>query len=81
MSLAEFIIESDKDFSLNKYKIHVEELQAGMVIAEDVYAISGVKLIPKGIKLQEHTIQILLQRHDRDPIIGGVYVLKSSNSL
>ena len=81
MALAEFIIESDKDFSLNKYKIHVEELQAGMVIAEDVYAISGVKLIPKGIKLQEHTLQILLQRHDRDPIIGGVYVLKSSNSL
>ncbi|HVN95253.1 MAG TPA: HD domain-containing phosphohydrolase [Syntrophorhabdaceae bacterium] len=79
MSLAEFIIESDKDFSHNKYKIHVEELQAGMVIAEDVYAISGVKLIPKGIKLQEHTLKILLERHDRDPIIGGVYVFKAGS--
>ena len=77
--LAEFIIESDKDFSVNKYKIRIEELEAGMVIAEDVYAASGVKLIPKGIKLQEHMLQVLMERNSRDPIIGGVYVLKAGN--
>jgi hypothetical protein len=74
--LAEFIIESDKDFSVNKYKVRIGELEAGMVIAEDVYAASGVKLIPKGIKLQEHMLQVLMERNSRDPIIGGVYVVK-----
>jgi len=77
--LAEFIIESDKDFSINKYKVRIGELEAGMVIAEDVYAASGVKLIPKGIKLQEHMLQVLMERNSRDPIIGGVYVLKAGN--
>jgi adenylate cyclase len=77
--LAEFIIESDKDFSINKYKVRIGELEAGMVIAEDVYAASGVKLIPKGIKLQEHMLQVLIERNSRDPIIGGVYVLKEGN--
>ncbi len=66
-SLAEFIIESDSDFSQNKRKIHIEELQPGMVIAEDVYAISGVKLLPKGMTLQEHTLQVLMERNSRDP--------------
>ena len=77
--LAEFIIESDKDFSISKYKVRIGELEAGMVIAEDVYAASGVKLIPKGIKLQEHMLQVLMERNSRDPIIGGVYVLKAGN--
>jgi putative two-component system response regulator len=76
--LAEFIIESDKDFSISKYKVRIEELEAGMAIAEDVYAASGVKLIPKGIKLQEHMLQVLMERNSRDPIIGGVYVLKGN---
>jgi hypothetical protein len=50
-----------------------------MVIAEDIYAASGVKLIPKGITLQEHMLQVLIERNSRDPIIGGVYVLKEGN--
>jgi hypothetical protein len=50
-----------------------------MVIAEDVYASSGVKLIPKGVKLQEHTLQVLMERNSRDPIIGGIYVMKTGN--
>ena len=77
--LAEFIIESDKDYSVNKYKVRVGELGAEMVIAEDVYAASGVKLIPKGIRLQEHMLQVPMERSSRDPIIGGVYVVKTGN--
>jgi putative two-component system response regulator len=77
--LAEFIIESDKDFSMNKHKVRVTDLEAGMVVAEDVYAASGVKLIPKGVRLQEHMLQVLMERNNRDPIIGGVYVLKSGD--
>jgi hypothetical protein len=65
--------------SFNKYKVRIGELEAGMVIAEDIYAASGVKLIPKGITLQEHMLQVLIERNSWDPIIGGVYVLKEGN--
>jgi hypothetical protein len=78
--LAEFIIESDKEFSHQKTKIHVEELGAGMVIAEDIYAASGAKLLPKGTKMQEHMLQVLMERNNRDPIIGGIYVLRTNNN-
>ncbi|HEX2965214.1 MAG TPA: HD domain-containing phosphohydrolase, partial [Syntrophorhabdaceae bacterium] len=74
--LAEFIIESDRDFSDTRCKLRVEELQAGMIVAEDVFASSGVKLIPKGVRLQEHMLQVLMERNNRDPIIGGIYVQK-----
>ena len=74
--LAEFIIEGERDFSNTRHKLRVEELQAGMVIVEDVFASTGVKLIPKGVRLNEHMLQVLMERNNRDPIIGGVYVQK-----
>jgi putative two-component system response regulator len=74
-SLAEYIVENDREFAANKCKIALDELKPGMVIAEDVYAASGVKLIPKHVRIQDHMIQILHDRNDTDPIIGGVYVM------
>lgn len=74
-SVAEFIIENDKDFARNKCKIALEELKGGMIIAEDIYAASGIKLIPQGTRIQEHMIKVLMDRNDSDPIIGGVYVM------
>ena len=74
-SIAEYIIESDKDFAREKCKISLEELTAGMVIGEDIYAASGIKLIPRGVRIQEHMIKVLMSRSESDPIIGGVYVL------
>ncbi len=74
-SLVEYIIENDQEFARDKCKIALEELKSGMVIAEDIYAASGVKLIPKNVKIQDRMIQVLMERNDTDPIIGGVYVL------
>jgi len=74
-SVAEFIIEKDKDFARNKCKIALEELKEGMTIAEDIYAASGIKLIPQGTRIQGHMIKVLMDRNDSDPIIGGVYVM------
>jgi len=76
--LAEFIIENDQTFSLNHQKIPVADLRPGMVLAEDVYASSGIKLLPKGGRLQERTLQLLIGHHQADPIIGGVYVFLES---
>ena len=58
----------------DKLKIPIESLQVGMVVADDVYAASGVKLLPKGVKLHEKVIALLVERNKTDPIIGGVYV-------
>ncbi|MDD3845963.1 MAG: response regulator [Syntrophorhabdaceae bacterium] len=74
-SLAEHIVENDREFAVNKCKIALDELKPGMVIAEDIYAASGVKLIPKHVKVQDRMLQVLLDRNDSDPIIGGVYVM------
>jgi putative two-component system response regulator len=74
-SLAQYIVENDREFAANKCKIALDELKPGMVIAEDVYAASGVKLIPKHVRIQDRMIQVLMDRNDTDPIIGGVYVM------
>ena len=58
----------------NRLKISLYELKEGMVIAEDVYAASGIKLVPKGILVQGKMLAIIMERNKTDPIIGGVYI-------
>ncbi|MHB8111173.1 MAG: response regulator [Syntrophorhabdaceae bacterium] len=77
--LAEYIVETDREFARNKCKISLEELRPGMTVAEDIYASSGVKLIPRNVRLQDRMIEVLIQRNTTDPIIGGVYVLVGGN--
>lgn len=74
-SLVEYIVENDREFARNKCKISLEELKPGMVIAEDIYASSGVKLLPKNVRIQDRMIEVLTERNETDPIIGGVYVV------
>lgn len=74
--LIAFLIEGDKEFSKDKQKISLEQLEADMVVAEDVYASSGVKLLPQGTRLQERTIELVLDRSKKDPILGGIYIYK-----
>lgn len=73
--LIEFLLEHRTNVDTNKLRLRVDELKAGMVIAEDIYAASGVKLLPKGVQLQEKTLAVLAERNETDPIIGGVYIL------
>ena len=73
--LIEFLLEQRRKVDTNRLKLRVDELKAGMVIGEDVYAASGVKLLPKGVQLQDKTLALLAERNESDPIIGGVYIL------
>jgi response regulator RpfG family c-di-GMP phosphodiesterase len=73
--LIEFILSQEKKEGPQETKIPLDELVPGMVIAEDIFAASGVKLLPKGVELQEKTLALLWDRNATDPIIGGVYVL------
>lgn len=72
--LEEFLVENDKSFSSNRQKVRLTELKVGMVVAEDVYTLSGFKLLPRGFRLQERILQLLIDHSYADPILGGVYV-------
>ena len=72
--LEEFLMENDTSSSFNRQKVRLEELRAGMVVADDVYTLSGIKLLPRGFRLQERTLQLLIGHSYADPILGGVYV-------
>jgi response regulator RpfG family c-di-GMP phosphodiesterase len=74
--LISFLEERDKGMLANRSRLHLEELKTGMTLAEDVYSSNGIKLLPKGVMIQEKMIKILSERNAVDPIIGGIYVFK-----
>jgi response regulator RpfG family c-di-GMP phosphodiesterase len=73
--LIEFLLTRGVQAHANELKLPVDELVAGMVVAQDIFAASGVKLLPKGVQLNEKTLALLFERNETDPIIGGVYVV------
>lgn len=75
--LIEFLLSQEKRVDTDKVKVPVDKLETGMIIAEDIYAASGVKLLPKGVQLREKMLALILERHATDPIIGGVYIAKN----
>lgn len=74
--LINYLEEQDCTLLTKKSRFNVDELKTGMILAEDVYSASGIKLLPKGVALQEKMIKILTERNSADPIIGGIYVFK-----
>jgi len=74
--LINFLEEQDKGLFIKKSRLNIDELKTGMTLAEDVYSASGIKLLPKGVTIQEKMIKILTERNSADPIIGGIYVFK-----
>jgi len=77
---AEFLIENDRSFPCDRLKCSLGDLREGMVLAEDIYTCQGIKLLPKGVRLQEHMLQVLLARDQFDPIPGGIYVCRPCQS-
>jgi response regulator RpfG family c-di-GMP phosphodiesterase len=74
--LINFLEERDKSLFVNKARRSLDELKVGMILAEDVYSSSGIKLLPKGVMLQQKMITILSERNFVDPIVGGIYIIR-----
>lgn len=72
--LINYLEEQDRTPLTKKTRFNIDDLKTGMVLAEDVYSANGIKLLPKGVMLQEKMIKIIAERNSSDPIIGGVYV-------
>ncbi len=54
--------------------IPVTDLSPGMVLAEDLYADSGIKLLARDTTLTPGAIEAILRRHRFDPIVEGVSI-------
>lgn len=61
-----------------RFVLPVSELAPGMVLAEDLCTSSGVKLLSRGSTLTRGCVDIILQRHQSDPILAGAWVQRSS---
>jgi HD domain len=56
----------------------VSELAAGMVLAEDLCTSSGIKLLSRGSMLTQGNLDIIVRRHQSDPVLNGAWVRRPS---
>ncbi|MCX5811058.1 MAG: response regulator [Proteobacteria bacterium] len=75
--LVDYFIKNDNILSHNKEKISIEDLETGMVVAEDIYSSNGSKILPKNVRIEDWMVKIIMEREIVDPVIGGVYVFKN----
>lgn len=66
----------DRELRLNgsTVLISTDELKPGMIIAQDLYSLSGNKILPKGSAITEHILEIIEKRRSVDPVIGCVRI-------
>lgn len=58
--------------------IPIASLESGMVLADDLYTASGIKLLARGTRLGTASIEALMRRHRVEPLLHGASVLKKS---
>ncbi len=66
------IVVRHRDTRGRSEMIPVERLREGMVLAGDLYAASGVKVLAAGSVLSGIALQTIRQRHESDPMVHGV---------
>lgn len=73
--LEEYLYLTNDPLWLNdKRQVNVYELQDGMVLANDLYTGTGIKLLQKGFVITQSTAEKILSHHNNDPIINNIYV-------
>jgi hypothetical protein len=77
--LKEYIqINEQPSFLEGKRQVTVMELREGMVIASDISTGSGMKLLPRDVRITEQHIDRILAQHHHDPIVNSIYVYEES---
>lgn len=61
-----------------RVQLSVTELKAGMVLAEDLFTESGLKLLARNTRLTSETLDVILRRHASEPLAHGASVLRTS---
>ena len=69
---------SGDDWHRTRVMVPAEDLRVGMVLAEDLYTDSGIKLLSQGTMISSATLETILRRHRADPLLHGAAVLRRS---
>jgi hypothetical protein len=64
----------------NRLYLPVHELQVGMMLAEDLYADSGMKLLARNTVLGAGVLEVILRRHAQEPIYRGVAIQRRTSA-
>jgi putative two-component system response regulator len=62
----------------SRIRLAVPDLQAGMVLAEDLCTDSGLKLLARGTRLSAPVLETIWRRHHLQPLLEGAIVLRQS---
>lgn len=66
------VVVQQRDKRRRTEMVPVEHLREGMLLAGDLYAASGVKVLAAGSVLSGIALQTIRQRHESDPMVHGV---------
>ncbi len=60
----------------SRVRVAIADLEAGMVLAEDLCTDSGLKLLARGTRLSPSALETLRRRHRLEPLLEGAVVLR-----
>lgn len=75
--LPEYINQFLDTLKPSEMTVSVMQLVPGMVLTRDIITYQGLKLLPEGKTLDQHTIKIIVSHTKNDPINGHIYVKKN----
>jgi response regulator RpfG family c-di-GMP phosphodiesterase len=62
----------------DRERVAVDHLEVGMVLAEDLFTDSGLKLLARETTLTPATLETILRRHRMEPIVRGAVVKRKA---
>lgn len=67
---------ADGEVQGKQMSIPVPELRVGMVLSQDLFTESGIKLLAKSTRITPQTLEVIQRRHSLEPIVGGAMVFR-----
>lgn len=66
------------DWQAARVHLPILSLDEGMILADDLFTASGVKLLAKGQTITAGTLDTILRRHRSDPMVHGAWIERRS---
>lgn len=77
--LEQYIYTYEKELqNPNEVPVLLSDLKEGMILAREIVTEKGLKLLPAGAVLKKPIIDRIIAHNTTDPILGNIYVKKSS---
>ncbi len=58
--------------------IPIPELRVGMILADDLFTDAGLKLLARETRITQSTLELIIRRHQSEPIVTGAMVVRAS---